>query len=79
MTPLDVHDPRARRTLKARELLLRERYLRLQALLTVIDQLTERAVEADERLWIDGCRLWDDAEKLARHENQQKSRRKNGR
>lgn len=74
MTPLDVTDPRARRTLRARQLLLQDKYDRLGTLVVIIEQFCVRAAEFEDELTDEACQLWDDAERLSRHERQQKAK-----
>ena len=74
LKPLDVTDPRARRTLHARQLLLADKYDRLATLVTIAEQLCVRAAEFEDLLLDEASQLWDDAERLSRYERQQKAK-----
>lgn len=69
---LDPRYPHAQRVLRARQLILAQRYQRLQFWLQCIDEMVRVAVEFDKQLEADSWQLLDDAERVHR------ARKKNG-
>lgn len=74
MKPLDVTDPRARRTLIWRQYALQLELEAQQRWWGLVLFMVTAAVDHDEWLWKMTNQLYDDAEKLSRYERQQKAK-----